>query len=201
MSFLDSSSLLQLEYQRLNFYENLRGTWVSKTLVPQTKTKKSKNVNLFFFFFWSLPLLPLRKKNNPPNLWLNKLTYSMEWKFYLNIHKQRNNKNPNTGNEPNGEPSSKPTNPSNKIDKLKRWNPRTQARTEPTNPNLPNPNPLAWIEPKRQSLQVKDLCRGFLFLEAKVLFSSISIFLFICVEQELKSLILKFHTPSWKSNL
>ena len=83
------------------------------------------------------------------------------------------------------------------------------------NPDLPNPNPTARIEPRWQRLQAKDLCNGFLLPRAIVSFSSVSlssssssssslfffyffIFYFFGAEQELESLILEFH---WKLSL
>ena len=117
--------------------------------------------------------------------------------------------------KPNGKPTNLAANSSKKTHELRRRtyeprrrNPRTQALTKPTNPDLPNPNPLAWTKPRQQRLQAKDLCRGFLLLQGKVSFSSVSFFLsfflfifyfLFFVEQKLESLILKFHTTSWKS--
>ena len=143
------------------------------------------------------------------------------WVPRVFTNNQRNNKNTNINKRSKHKPHkardqnknhkhlerSKTETRSNKPTNLMA-NPRTQALTKPTNPDLPNPNPLAWTKPRQQRLQAKDLCRGFLLLQGKVSFSSVSFFLsfflfifyfLFFVEQKLESLILKFHTTSWKS--
>ena len=106
------------------------------------------------------------------------------------------------------EPSSKPTNPSNKTYELRwrtherRWrNPQTHARIEPMNLDLPNPNPLARIELGEGFVQrfSSSSGKGFIFL-----CFSLSLFFFflflICAKQELESIIHEFHATSWKSS-
>ena len=148
----------------------------------------------------SLPLLPLEKKKKKSTSF-----YKQPKKQQKHKHKHKLEIKAETTQSKRSK--QKPRTPR----KVQNRNTKQQTHKpngKPTNPDLPNPNPLAWTKPRQQRLQAKDLCRGFLLLQGKVSFSSVSFFLsfflfifyfLFFVEQKLESLILKFHTTSWKS--
>ena len=142
------------ENQEIKKHESLLLLLVSSCYPFGKKKKKKKNPRVF-----------TNNKKNNKNTNINKRS---KQKPHKARDQNKNHEHPKRSKTQTR--SNKPTNLT--------INPRTQAWTKPTNPDFPNPNPLTWTEPRQQRLQVKDLCKGFLLPQVKVLFSFVSLFFF-----------------------